>query len=160
MIYYIQRLMTVVVMQGEVSTVSTVSTNDSKQVMMAPAHTTMNSASVEGGEGEELETRVEIDGRLLKTITKSTLLSVIGLLSSFWLHIEMFVKFIENNTDGALFRAIACVDGAVNVIVMYLIFAFARPYYEIGCKWCHIGMLKCCSCVTKKAVLRANESEV
>eukprot|EP01084_Bolivina_argentea_P072725 132038_1 len=168
LIYYIQRLMSVVIMQGKVSHVHvSVPTND-KQIEMENTklknvsnagenNIVSNKNKCEESVEESLEIKVEVDRNMVNTITKSTLLSVIGIMSSFWLHLEMFILAIKSSSDGALFRAIACFDGAVNIICMYLIFAFAKPYYKIGCKWCHIGMSKCCLCVTKKAVLKAKE---
>jgi len=114
------------------------------------------------GEWEDVveitETEVHVDKNLVRTITKSTLLSLIGIMTSFWLHIEMIVMAIKGESDGALVRALASIDGGINVICMYLVFAFARPYYDIGCKVCHVAMSKCCIVATKRAVVRAHST--
>eukprot|EP01083_Nonionella_stella_P095106 266927_1 len=159
--YYVSRLMSVVIMQGEVSYVQTQGETpqiETSNIELTKPGDTVQAVVREQEDGEVLSaTTVTVSHKLVRTITKTTLLSLIGILTSFWLHLEMMASGIKGDTEAVLYRAIASIDGAVNIICMYLIFAFARPYYDIGCKWCHIGMSKCCLFVTKKAVLKAKQ---
>eukprot|EP01083_Nonionella_stella_P135168 411155_1 len=185
-IYYVSRLMSVVIMQGEVSYVkahqetprpSATSQPPSSMTLMTPMETSapLSASKIdnlhtpvpsgeEGGEEQDNEEefeevlRVEVNHKMVRTITKSTLLSLIGILTSFWLHLEMLVGAIQGVTDAVLHISVASVDGAVNIICMYLIFGFARPYYDLGCKWCHIGMSKRVMVVTEKALVRAKSN--
>eukprot|EP01083_Nonionella_stella_P135169 411156_1 len=181
-IYYVSRLMSVVVMQGEVSYVQTrqatprpsttqlqsrisltpmtprpSTTQLQPQISMAPLSLDVGEEQDNEEEFEEV-LRVEVNHKMVRTITKSTLLSLIGILTSFWLHLEMLVGAIQGVTDAVLHISVASVDGAVNIICMYLIFGFARPYYDLGCKWCHIGMSKRVMVVTEKALVRAKSN--
>ena len=163
MVYYIQRLMQLVILQGEVSYVSRASnSNKSKahnQVEMVGLSKARDEDDTEA-EDEMIEMHVNVNEKIVQTITKSTLLSLIGILTSMWLNWEMLIDAIQETSDGVLFRALASFDGAVNVICMYLVFSFAKTYYDFGCKLCHNGMSKCCLCVTKKAVLRERTQEI
>ena len=179
MIYYVHRLFTVVVLQGEVSYVSSKSsTNKGRSEMVRlssdkdgrNANVSEVSAGDQTGdeyehevEAEEdnedtLEVHVHVDEKIVKTITKSTLLSLIGISTSLWLNIEYLVMASQTKTDGVLIRAVGNLDGAINAISMYLVFSFAKAYYNVGCRLCHNGMSKCCVCVTKRAVLKAKDN--
>ena len=162
MVYYIQRLMSVVILQGEVSYVSTASNSNKTKVCNQAEMVRLSQVRDDSidEEDEMIEIHVNVDEKIVQTITKSTLLSLIGILTSMWLNLEMLIEAIQETTDGVLFRAIASFDGAVNAICMYLVFSFAKTYYNIGCRLCHNGMSKCCLCVTKKAVVRDRTQEV
>ena len=182
MIYYVQRLISVVVMQGKISEKTAMVTSDGDQVatviqlhkkvpkwsMDFDAEFAGNNGVIEddGGDDDEDEAinktktvmeitriKVHVNKKMIGIATKSMLLSLIGIISSFWLHIEMIIRFARDNTDGVLFRALASFDGAVNLICMYLIFGFAAPYYDVGCKCCHFGLEKLCKKFSKKAVI-------
>eukprot|EP00487_Bulimina_marginata_P007426 TRINITY_DN28631_c0_g1_i1.p1 TRINITY_DN28631_c0_g1~~TRINITY_DN28631_c0_g1_i1.p1 ORF type:complete len:107 (+),score=17.81 TRINITY_DN28631_c0_g1_i1:50-322(+) len=87
-------------------------------------------------------------------MTKSTLLNSIGLLTTICLQITVIAMSSQHYVDDMFCRAIASFDGAMNVVCMGLVFAFAAPYYKVVCRICDIGMSKCCICITEKAVLR------
>eukprot|EP01084_Bolivina_argentea_P072726 132039_1 len=137
MIYYIQKLMQVVIMQSEIHV-----------------------SALQNSFSEKSKVSVSVNAKFVRTITKSTLLSSIGIAATFWLHLEQLVMAINGRSNAVLFIAESCFDGAVNVICMYLVFSFAKQYYDITCKWCHIGMYKCCTRVSKKVVLKKRSREV
>eukprot|EP00484_Ammonia_sp_Unknown_P007588 CAMPEP_0197073120 /NCGR_PEP_ID=MMETSP1384-20130603/210443_1 /TAXON_ID=29189 /ORGANISM="Ammonia sp." /LENGTH=411 /DNA_ID=CAMNT_0042511949 /DNA_START=55 /DNA_END=1290 /DNA_ORIENTATION=- len=170
MILYIQRLVEVTVMNGQITNATSTEDED-KTTTTQTAEVELQTTGGRGGfnEGEEeqsdgiqtgiegklkVKTKVTVDEKFVQTITKSTLLSLIGILTSFWLHIEMLVLISQDESDGVLLRAVGSFDGAVNVVCMYLVFGFASPYYRVGCKWCHFGMRKLCKKYSKQMVLR------
>ena len=184
MIYYVQRLINVAVMQGRITqSTSMVCTSTGTKVtevielnkriqnwsMDFDAEMDHNNIDQDEDEDEGIKktttiievkkTKVHVDTTMIGTATKSMLLSLIGIISSFWLHIEMIVLIARDQSDQVLFRAIASFDGAVNILCMYLIFAFAKPYYDIGCKFCHFGLEKLCKKFSKKAVIHRANSE-
>ena len=157
--YYFKRLMTIVIIQSEVS-ISKENVSGQNQTEMA--HLNMNEQTPITTDDDDDDDKfvIKVDERIVTTITKSTLLSLIGILSSMWLHLEMIIEISQGSTDPVNHSAVMCIDGGINLICMYLVFTFSKPYYEIGCKYCHIGMSKCCLFLTKKAVLKAKEADI
>mmetsp|Transcript_36646 Transcript_36646/g.60328 ORF Transcript_36646/g.60328 Transcript_36646/m.60328 type:complete len:420 (+) Transcript_36646:34-1293(+) len=120
---------------------------------------TVSTPRPENDDAAESDVEIKLSETLVNSVTKSTLLSLIGILSSFWLHIEMMVLIIKDDTDGVLLRAISAMDGAVNIICMYLVFAFSSKYYNFGCKCCHNGMRHICERWAKKSVISKSQSQ-
>jgi len=163
MVLYVRNLMKVVLMQAEVteSTKKIPATNGTTSVVMEMQNLEEQTDSSTPDEAIEdvKELYVRICPQLVNTITKSTLLSLVGMSTSFWLHIEMLIDAFEytGNGDSVNYRAVMCLDGSVNLICMYLIFSYASPYYNVGCKWCHIGMSGLYQRIAKRAALKATK---
>merc|ERR1719461_1427183 len=166
MILFMRTLRRVVIMRSEVSTsairIESMSPTDATEGLPTKSATEKHIVRIDSEykpdeitrETTKVKAHVDRHSDMFSTMARMTLLSCFGIASSFGLHIYMFVAIVNNanmKSDGVMIRAISNVDGAVNCICMYLMFAFAKPYYAIGCKVCHIGMARCCKKITKRA---------
>ena len=99
--------------------------------------------------------------KLLRNITKNTLLGLIGLSSTIVINIRVLVTFITNTrTDAGLWRCMWSFDGAINIVVIYLIFAWTTRQYNKLCYVCHKGVKQCCVRATKYSILKKAEKEM
>ena len=161
MIYYIQRLQKVTIMEGSITSHTRMRSKSGKGIK----YVIELEAKKSGMKGTDsyvehvTEKEVHIDAEFFDSMTKSTLLSLIGLCSTLWLYLHHLVMAMDENSDGIMFRAIACVDGAINLICLYLMFSFAKPNYDVGCRFCHKGMSVCCVWFAERGVLRKSENE-
>ena len=97
---------------------------------------------------------IDVPKDLIMVTTKNTLLSAIGIVSSLAVPMLRVCMLIDGQEDVILVSSCRCLDGMVNIIVMYLMFAHSEPYYRTLCKLCHDGVQHCCFCVTHSAVLK------
>ena len=141
--------------------------NRNHNVLKVPLLHKMATAHLDSPSDLDSERRrmtVMINERLIDVITKSTLLNFIGQISSCTLIgyisyqcaviIEHQIPDIEERWFTALLR---CIDGVINTVCMFLVFGYAAPYYDMGCKYCHCGMRKCCKSVAKNIVKQRRE---
>ena len=103
--------------------------------------------------------KVSVDEDLINVVTKSTLLNLCGVLSSCVL-IGYFIYLMETGgMDPMMTIGFRCLDGLMNTFCIFLVFAFAAPYYDIGCKCCHFAMRNCCKKVATTVVMIQNKNE-
>ena len=106
---------------------------------------------------------VLINEQFVNVITKNVLLNLIGMISTCVVIVcimyEIYGK--PNTAKPQLYLTVAlrCIDGVVNTTCIYLAFSFASPYYDFGCKYCHLGMRSCCRKIAKKVVEKRHERE-
>lgn len=94
--------------------------------------------------------KVILNSRLIDTVTKSTLLNLIGVTSSCILvgyHGYILISGNLNPLRGAALRSI---DELINVFCIFLVFSFASPYYFFLCRSCHFRMRRCSIAVAKR----------
>ena len=102
---------------------------------------------------------IEVPKDLVLVTIKNALLSFIGITSSFAVLIMRGCAMIAGNEDLILTSSVRCLDGMINIIVMYLMFAHSQPYYQKLCRKCHNGVQKCCFCITHSAILKKNSKQ-
>ena len=99
--------------------------------------------------------------QLIRNMTKNTLLGFVGLLTTFVIYIETFIDFsMGSRVDSTLWRSLWSFDGAINTMVMYLIFTWTSKQYTVLCFHCDTAMEKCCVWATKKSIIRKAEREM
>lgn len=158
MVLYVRRLVTVVIDRAKIETLamSPLSTDSS--------HDEDSSGSSDGdlqncgsGKGDTRQRQeVTVSGTMIYLITKSTLLSVIGMSSSCLVIVYLFISITvgAGKIGPSLGTSLRCLDGVINVVCMYLVFGFNAMFYRSGCKGCHYVVAKCCSRMSKKAVVK------
>ena len=102
----------------------------------------------------------ETQMKLVRNVTKNTLLGLIGLVSTIMLNVKTSYEWIiDAKPDPSLWRSLASFDGAINIITMYLIFGWTAWQYNKSCKYCHNGMENLCVWCTKRSILRQDMKE-
>ena len=155
-------------MQDRISVLSTsaMSDNELNGTIQTPSTTTYPDGEL--GEERKLKaakpsvtvTLEQAQLKMVRNITKNTLLGLFGLLSTVVINIKTSVEWIADlRTDATMWRCMASFDGAVNIIVMYLIFGWTAVQYGKICIYCHTGMMKCCVWATKKSIIRKDKAE-
>lgn len=140
----------------DISTVSTHETADSVPAQ-SPMEGDEGSTSTKQTYAESNVTLAKTQVKLVKNITKNTLLGLVGLSTTIMMNIKISIDFIVNaKADATLWRCMWCFDGAVNIIVMYLIFGCTAAHYNKICFYCHKGIQKCCIKATKVSIARNN----
>merc|ERR1719474_2401835 len=104
--------------------------------------------------------RFTVDGSLMNTVTKSTLLDLIGVLSS--CSLISYLAYLSANEISEPFVAgsLRCLDGMINTFCMFFVFGFTSPLYQRACKCCHVSIRKCCVRSTEMAVNRPSICEM
>ena len=163
-VYYFQRLLSVVSEHARIEELRRRGTATQSGATRTSQHIVIPSSS-EQGEGRTSTTKsagntrkskvlVSVDEDLIDIITKSTFLNLMGMLSS-CVVIGYLVYLMSTDTINLYMSgALRCLDGMVNTFCVFLVFRFAAPYYDIGCKCCHFGMRRCCKRLAMKMVIR------
>ena len=123
-----------------VSTTQSTVTNDS-----SPSATSPDSPSPETSIDVALPKLVQahtvkVDYNLINLITKSTLLNLIGVLSSCMVIGYLVYAVITDTREPFIAAALRCLDGVINTTCIFLVFAFSSEVYNFGCKYCHRGL--------------------
>lgn len=140
-------------MQDKLSVVSTSTTGDNGEISEERKLTTTMKQSIS-------VTLEQAQLKMVRNITKNTILGLFGLLSTVVINIKTSIEWIADlRTDATMWRCMASFDGAVNIIVMYLIFGWTASQYKKICFYCHTGMQKCCIRATKKSIIRKDQVE-
>ncbi len=99
--------------------------------------------------------------KLMKTITRTTVLSVFAIVSSivFGFFFNPYPA-INKNVTGNDLNVAALSDSVLNAICMYLSYGFTTKQYEFCCKYCDLGIDNLCVWCTKKAIQRKSGKDV
>eukprot|EP01084_Bolivina_argentea_P032354 59848_1 len=102
------------------------------------------------------ETKIRLSAvqlKMMKTITRTTVLSIFAVLSSviFGFFFNPY-PVIDSTVTGNDLNVAALCDSVLNAICMYLSYAFSTKQYECCCKICDIGINKLCIWCTKKSI--------
>ena len=89
---------------------------------------------------------------LMNTVTKSTLLNLVGALSNITLIGYLSYLSAEDISNPFVAGSLRLLDGMINTFCMFLVFAFAAPFYNGSCKWCHLRMRSCCARITERVL--------
>jgi len=106
---------------------------------------------------ESTESTISVENKMFQSLTKTTLLNLIGMLST----LSIICIFMNDAVSAREIPTVSpymtiglrCLDGIINTFCIYLVFQFAEPVYERSCKYCHRGMQSSClhlaECVVK-----------
>lgn len=118
---------------------------------------TVQSSAESTRSNKSMKLKVTVDQKFVNVITKSTILNLIGALSTL-----MFIGYLGylrmTDTKEPTLPALRCLDGVINTICVFLTFGFSHRYYNFGCKYCHREMRRCCKKLPKSAVRRSHQS--
>eukprot|EP01084_Bolivina_argentea_P062513 114331_1 len=90
----------------------------------------------------------------MSTITKNTNLAIWCLLSSIIPETYWMIQSSIYYPDPLLFLLLLSLDGMLNCLCIYLIFAYTKYEYNILCKYCDLLVSKCCIKCTQKAITK------
>ena len=93
--------------------------------------------------------------KLVQNICKNTLLGFIGLTSTLLLNVRtIYLLGIYADGDPIMWRCLASLDGAINIICMYLIFVWTDRQYNFLCFACDRALRRGCILMTKKSIIK------
>ena len=142
--YYFRRFLSVVIMQAKVQSSRACTT----------LTVTADLASSPGPFPQPEKTKVILDQKFIDLITKSTLLNLIGVLSSCVLIGYLLYLTVTDTHDPSMGFSLQCLDAVINTVCIFLTFAVSSKYYDFGCKYCHRGLRRGCTKIPEAVILR------
>ena len=99
--------------------------------------------------------------KLLKQITKNALLSIVAIISTFlFLLIRiMTLLIVKDDTIILIYSILGALDSTMDLLAIYLNFAFAENYYQKLCSSCHNCCSSQCRKIAHRKIYRSNKKK-